>query len=156
MLVYEWMEACIFVCTCAKSSDPFHRALSLVSPITDIPLQKSVLVRVPCRDGGSGSEARLRVTVRGVITNALMVTRVATPIPSVPLRLMRVSLDEDHRRVFTNRWSGGWWEALCLNQPSQVSSYCRHECEQTLDGGGTHTSPSPWCYGWKCHHRSWP
>jgi hypothetical protein len=57
-----------------ESSDPFHRALSLVSPITDVPLQKSVPVGVPGRGGGSGSEARLRVIVRGVITTALMVT----------------------------------------------------------------------------------
>jgi hypothetical protein len=37
-------------------------------------------------------EARLGVTVRGVITTTLMVTRVATPIPSVPLGVLRVSL----------------------------------------------------------------
>jgi hypothetical protein len=48
-----------------ESSDPFHRALSLVNPITDIVLQRGVLVRVPGRGGGSSSEARLGVTVRG-------------------------------------------------------------------------------------------
>jgi hypothetical protein len=37
-------------------------------------------------------EARLGVTVRGVVTTTLMVTQVATPIPSVPLGLLRVSL----------------------------------------------------------------
>jgi hypothetical protein len=73
-------------------SDPFHRALSLINPITDIPLQRRVPVKVPGRGRGSGSEARLGVTVRGVITTTLMVTRVATPIPSVPLGLLRVSL----------------------------------------------------------------
>jgi hypothetical protein len=46
-------------------------------------------------------------------------------------------------RVFPNQWPGRWWEALHPNQPSQVSSHHRHECEQTLDGGGTCTSPSP-------------
>jgi hypothetical protein len=56
-----------------ESSDPFHRALSLVHPITDIPLQKSVPVRVPGRGRGSISEARLEVTVRWVVTT-LMVT----------------------------------------------------------------------------------
>jgi hypothetical protein len=75
-----------------KSSDPFHCALSLVNPITDVPLQRGVPVRVPGRGGGSSSEARLRVTGRGVVTTTLMVTRVATPILSVPLGLLRVSL----------------------------------------------------------------
>jgi hypothetical protein len=48
--------------------------LSLVNPIADVPLQRSVLVRVPGRGGGSSSEARLGVTVRGVVTTTLMVT----------------------------------------------------------------------------------
>jgi hypothetical protein len=51
-----------------KSSDPFHHTLSLVDPIINVPLQRSVLVRVPGRGRGFGSEARLRVTVRGVVT----------------------------------------------------------------------------------------
>jgi hypothetical protein len=68
-----------------ESFDPFHRALSLVNPITDVPLQRSVPVRVPGRGGDSSSEARLGVTMRGVVTTTLMVTQVATPIPSVPL-----------------------------------------------------------------------
>jgi hypothetical protein len=75
-----------------ESPDPFHRALILVNPISDIPLQRGVLVRVPGRGGGSSSKARLRVTVRGVVTTTVMVTRIATPIPSVPLGLLRVSL----------------------------------------------------------------
>jgi hypothetical protein len=41
-----------------ESSDPFHHALSLVNPITNVPLQRSVPVRVPGRGEGSGSEAR--------------------------------------------------------------------------------------------------
>jgi hypothetical protein len=75
-----------------ESSDPFHRVLSLVNLITDVPLQRSVQVRVPGRGEDSGSEARLRVIVRGVVTTTLMVTRVDTPITSVPLGLLRVSL----------------------------------------------------------------
>jgi hypothetical protein len=75
-----------------ESSDPFHGALSLVNPITDVPLQRSVPVRVPGRGGGSDSKARLGVTVRGVATITLMIIQVATPIPSVPLGLLRVSL----------------------------------------------------------------
>jgi hypothetical protein len=75
-----------------ESSDPFHHSLSQVSPITGIPLQRSVPVGVPDRREGSGSEARLGVTVRGPVTTTLIVTRVATPIPSVPLGLLRVSL----------------------------------------------------------------
>jgi hypothetical protein len=75
-----------------ESSDPFHYALSLVNPITDIPLQRSVPVRVSDRGGGSDLEARLGVTVRGVITTTLMVTQEGTSIPSVPLGLLRVSL----------------------------------------------------------------
>jgi hypothetical protein len=55
-------------------SDPFHRARSLVNPITDVPLQRSIAVRVPSRGGGFGSEAKLGVTVRGVVATTLMVT----------------------------------------------------------------------------------
>jgi hypothetical protein len=75
-----------------ESFDPSHCMLSLVNPLTDIPLQRSIPVRVPSRGGGSGSEARLGVTVRGIVTTTLMVTRVANPISSVPLELLRVSL----------------------------------------------------------------
>jgi hypothetical protein len=92
MLVCELMEVCISVCTLFESFDPFHHVLSWVNPINDIPLQWSVPVGIPSRGGGSGLEARLGVTVREVVTTTLMVTRVATPIPSVPLRLLRVSL----------------------------------------------------------------
>jgi hypothetical protein len=132
MLVCESMEACISVCTCAKSSihressDPFHHALSLVNPVTDVPLQMSIPVRVPGRGRGSSSEARLEVTVRGVVTTALMVTRVATPIPSIPLRLLRVSLWCSHGLLCclhmsspaSARWS---CEAVaCLSQPIKL------------------------------------
>jgi hypothetical protein len=72
-------------------SDPFHRMLSLVNPITDVLLQRSVPVRVPGRGGGSSSEARLGIAMRRVVTT-LMVTQVATLVPSVPLGLLRVSL----------------------------------------------------------------
>jgi hypothetical protein len=75
-----------------ESSDPFHHVLSRVNPITDVPLQRSVPVRLPGRGGGSSSEARLGVTMRGVVTATLMVTQVTTPIPSVPLGLLSVSL----------------------------------------------------------------
>jgi outer membrane receptor protein involved in Fe transport len=68
-----------------ESSDPFYHMLSLVNPITDVLLQRSIPVRVPGRGGGSSSEARLGVTVRGIVTTILMVTRVANPIPSVPM-----------------------------------------------------------------------
>jgi hypothetical protein len=85
------LHECKVIHPMLESPDPFHRALSLVNPITDVPLQMSIPVRVPGRGRGFGSEARLRVTVRGVITITLMVTRVATPIPSVPLGLLRVS-----------------------------------------------------------------
>jgi hypothetical protein len=47
---------------------------------------------VPSRGRGSGLEARLRVTVRGIVTTTLIVIRVANLIPSVPLGLLRVSL----------------------------------------------------------------
>jgi hypothetical protein len=86
------LHVCKVIHSSLKSSDPFYRALSLVNPITDVLLQRSVLVRVPGRGGGSSSEARVRVPLRGVITTTLMVTWVATPIPSVPLGLLRVSL----------------------------------------------------------------
>jgi hypothetical protein len=83
---------CKVILPSLESSDPFHRVLSLVNPTTDIPLQKTVPVRVPSRGRGSGLVARLRITMRGVVTTTLMVNRVATSIPSVPMGLMRVSL----------------------------------------------------------------
>jgi hypothetical protein len=90
------LHLCLHVCKVIhpllESSDPFHQVLSLVNPITDIPLQRSVPVRVHGRGGGSRSEARLGVTVRGIVTTTLMVTRVANPIPSVPIGLLRVRL----------------------------------------------------------------
>jgi hypothetical protein len=86
----------LHVCKVIHSSlelfDPFHYVLCLVNPTTDVPLQRSVLVRVPGKGGGFGSEARLRIIVRGIVTTTVMVTRVANPIPSVPLGLLRVSL----------------------------------------------------------------
>jgi hypothetical protein len=83
---------CTVIHLVLKLSDPFHRTLSLVNPITDVPLQWSVPVRVLHRGRGSVSEAKLEVTMRGVVTTTLMMTRVATPIPSVPLGLLRLSL----------------------------------------------------------------
>jgi hypothetical protein len=68
------LHMCKVIHPSLESSDPFHRALSLVNPITDVPLQRSVLVRVLGRGGGSSSEARLEVTVRGVVITTLMVT----------------------------------------------------------------------------------
>jgi hypothetical protein len=67
------------------------RALNLVNPITDVALQMSVQVRVPGKGRGSSSEAMLGVTVREVVATTFMVTRVATPIPSVPIGILRVS-----------------------------------------------------------------
>jgi hypothetical protein len=98
-----------------KSSDPFRYALSLVNLITDVPLQRGVPVRVPGRGRGSSSEARLRVTGRGVVTTTLIVTRVATPILSVPLGLLRVSL-----------WCSGGL-LCCLHTSSPTSA--RWSCE---------------------------
>jgi hypothetical protein len=46
------LHVCKVIHSSLESSDPFHRAVSLVNPITDVPLQRSVLVRVPSRDGG--------------------------------------------------------------------------------------------------------
>jgi hypothetical protein len=86
------LHMCKVIHPSLESFDPFHHALSLVNPITDVPLQRSVPVRVPGRGGGFSSEARLRVTMRGIVTTTLMVTRVANPIPSVPLGLLRVRL----------------------------------------------------------------
>jgi hypothetical protein len=94
------LHLCLHVCKVIhpslKSSETFHHVLSLVNPITDVPLQRSVPIKLPGRGGGSGLEARLGVTVRGIVTTTLMVTRVANPIPSVPLELLRVSLRCSH------------------------------------------------------------
>jgi hypothetical protein len=86
------LHVCKVIHPLLESPDPFHHTLSLVNPITDVPLKRSVPVRVPGRGGGSGSQARLRVTMRGIVTTTLMVTRVANPIPCVPLGLLRVSV----------------------------------------------------------------
>jgi hypothetical protein len=86
------LHMCKVIHLLLESSDPFYRALILVNPITDIPLQMSIPVRLPGRGRGSGSEARVGVPLTGVITTTLMVTRVATPIPSVPQGHLRVSL----------------------------------------------------------------
>jgi hypothetical protein len=86
------LHVCKAIDPLLESWDLFHRVLNLVNLVTDVPLQRSILVRVSIKCRGSGLEARLRVTVRGVVTTTLMVTQVATPKPSVPLGLMRVSL----------------------------------------------------------------
>jgi hypothetical protein len=86
------LHVCKVIYPSLESSDPFHCVLSLVNPIIDVLLQGSVPVRVPSKGGGSSSEARLGVTVRGIVTTTLMVTQVANPIPSVPLGLLRVNL----------------------------------------------------------------
>jgi hypothetical protein len=83
--LHLYLHMCKVIHPLLESSDPFHRVLSLVNPITDVALQRSVPVRVLGRGGGFSSEARLGVTMRGLVTTALMVTRVANPIPSVSL-----------------------------------------------------------------------
>jgi hypothetical protein len=109
-----------------ESSDPFHHALNLVNRITDVPLQRSLPVRVPRRGSGSGLVVRLGVTVRGVVTTTLMVTRVATPIATVPLALQRVSLRYSRGLLcylhvsspVSARWS---FEAMaCLSHPIKL------------------------------------
>jgi hypothetical protein len=75
------LHVCKVIHSLLESSDPFHHALSLVNLITEVPLQRSVPVRVPGRGGGFSSEARLGVIVRGVVTTTHMVTRVAPPYP---------------------------------------------------------------------------
>jgi hypothetical protein len=112
------LHMCKVIHSSFKSSDSFNRALSLINPITNVPLQRSIPIRVPSRGGGSGSEVRLEVTLWGVITTTLMITRVATPIPSVPLRLFRVSL----------RCSRGL--LCCLHASSLVSA--RWSCEAVV------------------------
>jgi hypothetical protein len=82
------LHMCKVIHSSLESSDAFHRAPSLVNPISDVLLPRSVLVMVPSRGKGSGSGARFGVIMRGVVTTNLMVT----PIPSVPLGLLRVSL----------------------------------------------------------------
>jgi hypothetical protein len=96
------LHLCKVIHLSLESSDPFHHVLSLVNPITDIPLQRRAPVRVPDRGGGSGSEARLRVTW------------VANPIPSVPLGLLRVSL----------RCSRGLLHYLHMSSPTSARWSC--------------------------------
>jgi hypothetical protein len=109
------LHGCKVIHLSLESSDPLHCALSLVNPITDVLLQRSVPVRVPGRGGGSNSVARIKVTVRGVVTTTLMVTQVATPVPSVPLGLLRLRLQCSHGQL------------CCLHACSPVSA--RWSCE---------------------------
>jgi hypothetical protein len=109
------LHMCKVVHPMLESSDPFHRALSLVNPITNVLLQRGIPIRVPSRGGCSGSDARLGVTLREIVTTTLMVTRVATPIPSVPLGLLRVSLWCSHGLL------------CCLHTSSPTSA--RWSCE---------------------------
>jgi hypothetical protein len=110
------LHVCKVIHSSLESSDPFHRALSLVNPITDVPFQRSVLVRVPSRGRGFGSEARLGVTM----------TRVANPLPSVPLGLLRVSLRCSHGLLcclHTSSPTSARWscEAVaCLSHPIKL------------------------------------
>jgi hypothetical protein len=62
------LHMCKIIHPSHESSDPLHPALSLVSPITSVPLQRSIPVEVPGRGRGSGLEASLGVTMRGVVT----------------------------------------------------------------------------------------
>jgi hypothetical protein len=68
------LHVCKVIHPSLELSDTLHRAFSLVNHKTDVPLQGSVPVRVPGRGGGSSSEARLGVTVRGIVTTTLMET----------------------------------------------------------------------------------
>jgi hypothetical protein len=86
------LHVCKLIHPLLESSDPFHHALNLVNPVTDVPLQRSIPIRVHGRGGSFNSEVRLGVTVRGIVTTTPMVTQVANPIPSVPLGLLRVNL----------------------------------------------------------------
>jgi hypothetical protein len=61
------LHVCKVIHSSLMLSDPFYHVFSLVNPITNVPLQRSIPVRVPDRDEGFSSEARLRVTLRGVI-----------------------------------------------------------------------------------------
>jgi hypothetical protein len=90
--LHPHLHVCKVIHPSLESSHPFHHVLNLVNPITSVPLQKRVPVRVPTIGEGSSSEARLEVTMRGVVTTTLMATPVATPIPSVPLGILRVSM----------------------------------------------------------------
>jgi hypothetical protein len=126
--LHHCLHVCKVIHPSLELSNPFHHTLSMVNPINDIPLQRSVPVRVPSRGGGSGSEARLEVTVRGIVTITLMVTRVANPIPSVPLGLLRVSLCCSHGLLCclhtslpaSARWSTKLWHASPIRSNCSV------------------------------------
>jgi hypothetical protein len=75
-----------------ETSNSLHHPLCLVYPITEIPLKGVIPVRVPWRGGGPFSTAEPRMTVWVVASTALLVLWVSTLIPSVPPRLVRVSL----------------------------------------------------------------
>jgi hypothetical protein len=81
------LHMCKVINPLVESFDPCHHTLSLVNPITDVSLQRSVAVKVPGRSGGSSSEARLGVTVTRIVTTTLLVTQVPNPIPSDQLGL---------------------------------------------------------------------
>jgi hypothetical protein len=69
-----YLHVCKVIHPLLESSDPLYHVLDPVNPITNVLLQRSVLVRVPGRGGGFGSEARHGVTMRRIVTTTLMVT----------------------------------------------------------------------------------
>jgi hypothetical protein len=58
------LHVCKVIHPSLKSSDPFHCVLSLVNPITDVSLQRSVPVRIPGRGGGSMSHPVFKAKTR--------------------------------------------------------------------------------------------
>jgi hypothetical protein len=120
------LHMCKVIHSSLESSDPIYHALSLVNPVTDVSLQRNIPVWIPGRGEGFDSEARLGVTLRGVVTTTFMVTQVATPISCVPLGLLTVSLRCSHGLLCdlhasssaSVRWS---CEAVvCLSHPIKL------------------------------------
>jgi hypothetical protein len=118
--------------TCAPGTSPKLKSLQDLSIRVNPEVTKKVM-----QHAGGSMDACISICT---VTKS-SIHRSSRPIPSVEFS------PTDGRRMV---------RALRPNQPSEVSSHDRHESEQTLNRGGTHTFPSPRWYGWRCRRRPWP
>jgi hypothetical protein len=115
-----------------ESFNPLHHLLYLVRPITNIPLKGVIPIGVPCWGGGPCSTAEPRRTVRLVGTTTLLVLWVTTPIPSVPLGLLRGAYGAAAYCCAASMWAHYrvWGGPEYLRRASSIRVSCNVSCWQ--------------------------